>query len=488
VAVLHLTAEYFPYARTGGLGEAVAGLAGFQHARGLPVSVLMPLYRTVREQAPDLEPVGDPFPVPIAHRVEEARLFRIAGPREGPAVYFLEHQGFFNRPGICAEGGVDYPDNPVRFAFLARAAVEALPRLLRTPAVLHAHDWHTALAPVYLRTESATQPLSRDVSTVLSVHNPGYQGYFPRSAVSDIGLSWDLFNWRQLEWYDQLNFLKGGLTFSDMVVTVSPTHAKELRTPEGGFGLDGVFRWLGDRLVGVLNGINQKLWDPATDPQITARYGADDLTGKRRCKSALQRSYGLPQRRRTPLFALTGRLVTQKGLDLILASTNLLHRDAQFVFLGSGERRYEQALVDLAASAPQRVGVQLEFNNRLEHRLMAGADIFMMPSLYEPCGLTQMRAQRYGAPPIGRRVGGLADTIADGEGGFLFDDYTSSAFEAAAFRALALYADRPAWEAIMKAAMRRDFGWTAPADQSRAVYRRALAHHFAPAHHAAATG
>ena len=473
-SVVHVTAEYFPFARTGGLGEAAAGLATFQARAGLRVAVIMPLYRTVRDAAPDLEPVGPAFMVPVGPRHEEARLFRIAGRSSGPRIYFIDHPEFFSRRGLYGEGGVDYADNPLRFAFFSRAAAAVLPEVTPLPAVLHTHDWHTALTSVYLRTLLADQPYAGQIATVLSVHNPGYQGYFPAAVMDQIGLPWDLFNWRQLEWHNQVNFLKGGLVFSDMVVTVSPTHAAELRTAGGGFGLDGVFRALGDRLVGVLNGIDQQAWDPAADRQITARYSAEQLDGKRRCKTALQRSYGLPQRRRVPLLALTGRLVAQKGLDLILGSPNLLRREAQFVFLGSGEPRYEQALVDLASSAPQQVGVQLDFTDRLEHRLMAGADLFLMPSLYEPCGLTQMRAQRYGALPIARRVGGLADTVEDGVTGFLFDAYTPQAFEDAAFRALAVYADPPAWQAMMGQAMARDFGWERTAERYLQVYRRAI--------------
>jgi starch synthase len=328
--------------------------------------------------------------------------------------------------------------------------------------------------PVYLRNTLADQSFASSTTTVLSVHNPGYQGHFPPEVMPDVGLPWSLYNWQQLEWYGKVNFLKGGLTFADFVTTVSPTQARELRTPGGGFGLHDLFHSLGDRLVGVLNGIDQRAWDPASDGQITAQYSAEKLEGKRRCKAALQRSFGLPQRRKVPLFGMTGRLVTQKGLDLILAARDLLDSDAQFVFLGSGEKQYEQALVELASSAPDRIGVQLDFTDRLEHRLMAGADIFLMPSLYEPCGLTQMRAQRYGAPPIVRRVGGLADTVEDEETGFSFDPYTPEAFEEASFRALASFGSQARWEALMRRGMARDFSWERSVSAYLGVYRRAL--------------
>jgi starch synthase len=411
----------------------------------------------------------------MGDRTEEARVFRPSGQRPGPPGFFIEHLGYFNRPGIYGENAVDYPDNARRFAFFALAALTALPRLVTGPVLLHAHDWHTALVPVYLRTTLAGGRLAGAATTVLSVHNPGYQGHFPPETMPDVGLPWEIYNWHQLEWYGKMNFLKGGLVFTDSVTTVSPTQALELRTPGGGFGLHDVFTELGDRLVGVLNGIDQREWDPARDTQITAQYSAEHFDGKRRCKAALQRSFGLPQRRKVPLFGMTGRLVTQKGLDLILGAEELLAQDAQFVFLGSGEQRYEQAMVELATSAPNRIGVQLDFSDRLEHRLMAGSDIFLMPSLYEPCGLTQMRAQRYGAPPVVRRVGGLNDTVEDGVTGFTFDAYTPAAFEEAALRALDGYADTPRWQAMIRRGMARDFSWERSVEQYLEVYRRALA-------------
>ena len=473
--VVHVTAEYFPYARTGGLAEAVAGLAGFQAAAGLDVIAILPLYRTVRDVDCDLEPVGPPFVVSLGGRAEEARVFRVAGPVTGAQVFFIEHLGYFNRSGIYGEAGADYPDNARRFAFFALAALTALPRLTQRRILLHAHDWHTALAPVYLRTLFDQHRWAREASVVLSVHNPGYQGHFGPEVMPDIGLPWELFHWTMLEWYGKVNLLKGGLVFADYVTTVSPTQAAELRTPGGGFGLHGVFVGLGDRLVGVLNGIDQRLWNPATDPLITAQYSVEKLEGKRRCKAALQRSFGLPQRRRAPIFGMAGRLVTQKGLDLILQAHQLLASDAQFVFLGSGDPYYEQALTDLASAAPNRIGVQLDFTDRLEHRLMAGADIFLMPSLYEPCGLTQMRSQRYGAPPVVRGVGGLNDTVEDGVTGFAFDAYTPAAFEEAALRALTGYADAPRWQAMVRRGMARDFSWERSVDQYLDVYRRAVA-------------
>ncbi len=474
VRVVHLTAEYWPFARTGGLAEAVSSLATFQEISGLPTTVVMPLHRTVREAAPDLEPVGPPFAVQVGPQTEHARLFRIAGDPAGPRVFFIEHLDYFNRPGIYGENGPDYPDNARRFAFFCLAALRVLPQIVTAPLVLHAHDWHTALGPVYLRTAFGDDAFYRRVATVLSVHNAGFQGHFPPETMADLDLPQELYNWQAFEWYGRVNLLKGGLAHSGMVTTVSPTHAHELRTPAGGFGLHEMFISLRDRLVGIVNGIDLDIWNPATDPQITARYSADDQSGKLRCKAALQRSCGLQQRRKTPIFGMTARLVTQKGLDLILGGDVCFTTDAQFVFLGEGEHRYETALTDMAAAAPDRIGVELNFTDPLEHRLLAGADLLLMPSLYEPCGLTQMRAQRYGAIPVARRVGGLADTIEDGVTGFLFDPYTPAGLEEAVRRAVDQYADHAAWEKIVREAMGRDFGWERSAAKYLEVYRRAL--------------
>jgi starch synthase len=481
--VVHVAAEYAPYARTGGLGEAVRGLAEAQAAAGTPVVAFVPLYRSVREQAPDLAPLGRPIVVSLGYRDEEVRFFREVHAPPGVRVVFVDIPAAFARGGLYGEGGRDYADNARRFALFSRAVLDGIPRLVAGPVVLHAHDWHAALSLVYARRHPGVHARFHATPLVLSVHNAGYQGHFPPATLHECGLPPELFTPQHLEWYGRLNLLKAGLTHADAVVTVSPTHAQELRTPAGGFGLDGVFRALGDRLSGILNGIDQRVWDPAADAQLSAPFHRDALDGKARCKAGLQRSFGLPQRRRVPLFALTGRLVAQKGIDLILQSRLVWSLDAQFVFLGSGDPGYERGLTALAAARPRHVGVQLEFTDRLEHRLMAGADLFLMPSQYEPCGLTQMRAQRYGALPVARRVGGIADTVRDDETGFLFDDYHPGALDQAIARALARFADPPAWTARMRTAMAQDFGWERSAQQVAAVYARgALRAGAAPGH------
>jgi starch synthase len=479
VGVVHLTAEYWPLARTGGLGEAVSGLANFQAKSGLPTAVVMPLYRMVREATPDLERVG-PLSITLGPRAEDAWLYRVAGDPSGPRVFLIDHPVFFDRAGIYGPNGDDYPDNARRFAAFCLAAVTALPTIAPAAQVLHAHDWHTALAPAYLRTVFAGQPFHDRLASVLSVHNAGFQGHFPPDTMADLGLPADLYDWRGFEWYGRVNVLKGGLAFSDIVVTVSPTHAQELCTPVGGFGLHDMFTDLGGRFVGILNGVDPTIWDPAADPHIAAAYSVNAMSGKRRCKAALQRAYGLPQEPRRPLFGMSARLVAQKGLDLVIGGRLLTTAQAQFIFLGSGEGRYEEALSAAAVAAPDRVAVQFAFTDRLEHRLLAGADLLLMPSLYEPCGLTQMRAQRYGTLPVARAVGGLRDSIADEVTGFLFDEYTSTALEDTVARAVRCYTEPPRWRKLVRNAMTQPFGWERSAAQYLDVYHQALAARSAP--------
>jgi starch synthase len=444
----------------------------------------MPLYRQARGRVAELVPVSEPYEVLVGPRREVAQLFTAgevgppAGVRERrarrrPHHYFIANEYYFDRAGIYGEGG-DYADNARRYAFFCAAALAALPRITGGPLVLHAHDWHAALAPVYLRTWWATHPYFRRVSTVLSVHNAGFQGHFAPGAVPDLGLPWELFNFRQLEWYGRMNLLKGGLAFADAVTTVSPTHAAELRTAEGGFGLHDVFRALGDRFSGIVNGIDQNIWDPTRDPHVGSPFAPDDLAGKRAARAALQRHYGLPERADVPIFVMSARLVWQKGLDLILADTGLFDLDAQFIFLGAGETRYEDALRAREARRPDRVRVDTRFTDPMEHRLVAGGDVLLMPCQYEPCGLTQMRAQRYGVLPLVRAVGGLADTVEDGVTGFVFGAYDAGAFAQCVNRALRTFRDRPAWEAMVRSAMARDFGWERSEERYLALYERVM--------------
>lgn len=480
VQVVHVAAELAPFARTGGLGEAVANLALEQVKAGLKVAVIMPLYPQVREVVSDFVLVGEPFPVITGPRTETAHLLESQSLRarqgEGkPRVYFIANSHFFDREGIYGDKHGDYGDSAQRWGFFALAALNALPRVAEAPVMLHAHDWHAALAPAYLRAYDMGRPFYRKTWCTLTVHNAGYQGHFPTQAMAEVGLPWEFYNHHMFEWHGRMNMLKGGVACADVVTTVSPTHAHELRTAAGGFGLHEHFIAMRERFVGVLNGIDTTDWDPATDRYIAANYSITALANKRKCKAALQNIFGLPQKPGTPIIGMSARMVAQKGLDLILGSPAFLSLDAQFIFLGQGEKRYVDILRELANYAPGRIGVQTNFTVEQEHRLLAGADMIVMPSQYEPCGLTQMRAQRYGALPVARKVGGLADTIDDNVTGFLFDEYTAQAFQNACARAIDHYRYPQVWTAMVKEAMARDFGWHRSETRYRDLYTRAIA-------------
>ena len=462
--IVHLTSEYWPYARTGGLAEAVRGICRYQAAAGSKMAVATPLYRVTRERFPELEPCCDPFEVTVGDRTEMAQIFKNPAAPPNPEIVFVAHGGHFDREGLYGEDDEAYPDNHLRFAFFCRAVLEWLPRLAPHAAILHAHDWHTALAPVYLRTLLDGDPYYDRVATVMTVHNAGYQGHLGPEALVHLGLSPRLFHPDYLEWYGKTNLLKGALAFSDMVTTVSPTHAQ-------------------DRFVGVLNGIDYDVWDPERDPWIEANFGPDDLSGKAACKAWLQERIGLPVREDVPLFGMTARLAEQKGFDILLASTMVAELDAQWIFLGEGERRYRDRLEALTAAWPEKVAAFFDFTEEREHELLAAADFLLMPSLYEPCGLTQMRAQRYGALPVVRRVGGLADTVEDRVTGFLFDEYAPWALTEVVRYAVELYQDRGAWEDRVRDAMARDFSWRASVERYQDVYRRALEHRDRRARH-----
>jgi starch synthase len=438
--------------------------------------VLLPLFQRIRDGNFGLRPASDPFTVRIGHRVEPGRLWEATKDSDGPGVFFLENEDYFGRPGVYGEASQDYLDNHLRFSFLTAAAVQVLPEIApgQDPVLLHMHDWHTALAAVYLRALGKGDPFTDRVATVLSVHNGGFQGHFPREVLGEMGLPYELYSMDVMEWYGRANVLKAGLVFTDMASTVSPSHSFELRTEAGGFGLHHTFLGLHDRLVGVLNGIDYGIWNPETDPVIPANYSAEDLSGKAVCKAALQREYGLTENPSTLLIGMVARMVAQKGMDLILGGRAIRELDAQFIFLGSGEPRFEEALENLAAAHPSRIAVELDFTEEREHRVVAGADALLMPSLYEPCGLTQMRAMRYGTVPLARRVGGLDDTIEDGHTGLLFDDYKPERLDWLIERAIARYQKPATWRDTVEHGMAEDFSWERVVDRYYEVYEQAF--------------
>jgi len=476
--ILMVSSEAVPFAKTGGLGD-VAGALPLALARlGHRVTLVLPRYRNTG----DGEVVAR-APITLAGRTHEAA-FVVHPLAEGARAVLVECPELYDRPHLYGAGNNDYPDNAIRFAFLSRAALEFLGRTGDRPDVVHAHDWQCGLVPVYLRTLYAAHPALGGAATVFTIHNLAYQGLFPPHWVPALDLGWELYGIEGLEFWGRVSLLKGGINHSDIITTVSPRYAKEIQTPEFGFGFDGILRRRGDRLVGILNGIDAETWNPKTDPHLPEPFGPDALDGKRTAKRALLEAMGLPVSPATldrPLIAMVSRLVSQKGFDLLADLADQIPAiDATWVLLGSGEARYEEMWQGLAATHPDRFGVRIGFDERLAHLIEGGADIFLMPSRFEPCGLNQMYSLRYGTVPVVRATGGLDDTIANwnprtGRGtGFKFRDATPESLWAALGKAFAAY-ERPAeWRALQLEGMSRDHSWDVSAREYVKVYEKAI--------------
>ncbi len=468
--LLFVASEVAPWSKTGGLGDVSGALPRALAARGHTVAVVSPRYGSIDALAAGFTRRDSAVRV----RGEATALWVKKG---RPTQYLLEHERLFgSRRGIYGEGGADYGDNAERFTWFARAAL-ALPGAtgLR-PRVVHANDWQTGLVPFLLRHEHGQDPTLAQARTVFTIHNLAYQGVFPKQVIPHLGLPWDVFRHEAMEFYDQLSFMKAGLVFADVLTTVSPTYAREILTPHGGHSLDPLLRQRRAALHGILNGIDVAEWDPATDPHLPVHYSARALAGKARCKTALQRELGLPARIDVPLVAIVSRLADQKGIDLVVAAIpELVARDVQLAVLGSGQRAYEDALLRAAHDRRDRVAVRIGFDEGLAHRMEAGADLFLMPSRFEPCGLNQMYSLRYGTVPVVRAVGGLEDTVEDYDGwrrgtGFKFKEYAPQALLLAVRRAVETYRDRRAWKGIVSRGMAEDFSWDRSASSYEALY------------------
>ncbi len=477
--VVMLTPEVHPYAKTGGLADVLAALPAALLRDDVEVTVCLPGYRTALRAAGATAPIAR-LHVPVASRIEPAELVRVRDAAV-PTV-LVRADRFFDRPGLYGEGGTDYGDNAERFAFFSRAVLEWLRAEPSPPDILHVHEWQAALAPAFLRLDDLYPELA-GLRTVLTMHNLAYQGRFPAR-------NWDLLNLDPryfvpdfLEFYGQINYLKAGILFADALTTVSPRYAREIETPERGEGLDGVLRTRRNRLRGIMNGIDVREWNPATDAHLPVHYDATDLGGKGRCKAALQAELALGVDPGPPLLAVVSRLAEQKGIDVLLgALPGVLERsDVQLAVLGTGEERYERSLRELAARHPNRIAVRIGFAEALAHRIEAGADVFLMPSRFEPCGLNQLYSLRYGTVPVVHATGGLDDSVAEfdpatGMGtGFKFASYSAEALAAAIDRALAVRRAPAAWKRLVANGMAQDFSWSRAAGLYRLLYTEVLA-------------
>ena len=465
--ILMVASEATPFAKTGGLADVLGALPAALAERGEQVAVVLPAYRENRYPRLTREayrnlwiPIGPGYLVDIQQLTEH-----------GVAYYFVQCPALYDRDGIYGTTAGDFPDNHLRFAVLSMAALGVARHLFR-PDILHLHDWQAGLTPVYLREHFRGDPTFIGMKILLSIHNLGYQGLFPREVLSQVALDPRLLNPDQLEFFGRVNFLKAGIGWSDAVSTVSPGYAREIQTPEYGFGLDGFLRRHGP-ITGILNGVDYNEWNPEHDPLIARSYSAGDFSGKRACKQALLAEYGLPQDNLDrPLLAIISRFAAQKGFDILEdAASRLLQEDLNLVVLGSGDLPYETMFRALAQAYPQKVGLQVGYDTGLSHRIEAGADMFLMPSRYEPCGLNQIYSLKYGTVPVVRATGGLDDTIEDGTG-FKFRDYSGDALLDTVRVALRAYQDLDSWTRRMRRGMEKDFSWSASAGEYVDLYKR----------------
>ncbi len=461
-----VSSEATPWAKTGGLADVVGSLPSALQALGDQVAVVIPRYGPI--DLKDTRRVWDHAPVFFGQARFDVAFYQ--APAEFP-LYLVDCPPLFERSGIYGEDGVDYPDNHIRFAVFCRAALNVARFLFRTD-VFHCHDWQAGLVPVYLKTTFSTDPTFLGSKTLFTIHNLGYQGLFPPAALGEAGIDPAVYTPLGLEFFGQINYLKGGIVFGDALNTVSPTYAREIQTHEYGFGLDGALRARADILSGILNGVDYREWDPENDSLIPARYSPSDLTGKRISKQCLLAEFGLPAAAmEAPLLGVVSRFTSQKGTDLIAeAATGIVAEGMYLVAQGSGDPDYEELFAHMAAQFPGRFAVRIGYDNARAHRIEAGTDIFLMPSQYEPCGLNQMYSLKYGTVPIVRATGGLNDTIEEATG-FKFVEYSSQALLAALRTARQAFSNRAGWEAMMRRGMEQDFSWSRSAAAYSALYR-----------------
>jgi starch synthase len=489
--IVFASSEAAPFSKTGGLADVSAALPKALSALGHDVTLITPFYPQQQSHWPaqqlPLQRLDFELEIPVADRQVPAAAYRTGYPQSNVRVLLVDQPSYFDRSGLYQERERDYRDNSERFIFFSRAVLQLAERLQLQPDIVHSNDWQTGLIPALLKAEYADRPGFPHTGAVFTIHNLAFQGQFWHWDMLLTGLDWKYFNWRQMEFFGQLNLLKTGIVFADMVTTVSPTYAREIQTPDYGCGLNGVLSSRQADLVGILNGIDLDVWHPAHDPHLPFTYNADTVTeGKRVCKALLQQQMGLPQREDVPLFGMISRMTSQKGFDLLAdCLPRILQLPLQMVFLGSGDSTYEQLIQRTAQQHPDQVACKIGYHEPLSHLIEAGSDVFLMPSQYEPCGLNQMYSLQYGTVPIVRAVGGLADSVvdaspdrlADGTAtGFCFGPYRSDLLFGQVQRAVEMFPDRVMWRKLQQAGMSRDWSWTRSAGEYLEVYARAQRH------------
>ena len=465
-----ISSEAAPFAKTGGLADVVGALPAALRSCGDEVAVVIPRYRSI--DLKNARRVWDNLAVYLGAVSYPVSIYQ--APAEYP-VYLVDCPPLFDRQGFYGESGTDYPDNHIRFAVFCRAALSVARFLFRTD-IFHCHDWQSGLVPAYLRTTFARDPTFLGCRTLFTIHNLGYQGLFPKTVMPEVALDPALYRPDGMEFFGQVSYLKAGIEFADAVSTVSPTYAREIQTPEFGFGMDVRLRARASVLSGILNGVDYADWSPSADAHIAARYSAQDLSGKAACKRQLLEEFGLPPAAiGRPLLGIVSRFTPQKGADILAEiAARIVAEDVYLVALGTGDAEYEDFFLRMQEEHPGRIAVRIGFDEVLAHRIEAGADIFLMPSRYEPCGLNQIYSLRYGTVPVVRATGGLDDTIEEGTG-FKFAEYSGDAFLEAVRAAVRAFEDQAAWRRMMLRGMAKDFSWKTSAAAYSELYRRLLA-------------
>jgi len=451
--------EVVPFAKTGGLADVAGALPLALEEQGQGTIIIMPRYKAIQEAKFKIS------------RLRPDISYSTIG--RSIKVYFIENEKYFNRDNLYTDKNGDYPDNLDRFAYYCRRTLELLKEINFKADIIHVHDWQAALIPVYLKTTYTDDPFYKSIKTVLTIHNIGYQGLFPKEEFPKLGLDWSLFDMEKLEFFGKVNLLKAGIVFSDVINTVSPTYSKEIQTKEFGFGLEGILAKRKKYLFGILNGLDYSIWNPETDKFIAVNFSATDLNGKSKDKKDLQKICNLPAKSDIPLFGIVSRLAEQKGFDILAQAIDAIcNLNLQLVILGTGDLKYHLLLTDIVKKYPKVISLHLKFDDCLAHKIYAGSDIFLMPSKYEPCGLGQLISLKYGTIPLVFKTGGLADTV-NKDNGFIFQQYKKEELIKAIKDALQAFKDRKQWGKLMQNAARCNFSWDESAKGYIQLYEKA---------------
>lgn len=482
--ILFVSAEVYPYAKVGGLADVAGSLPKALAKFGHDIRVVMPKYKKIEDKARDLTVIDDTLEINMGSiGILEAKINKSIMNQNVP-IYFIENNQYFYRDQIYRTKEGDYPDNPYRFTFFSRAILKMLEKLEWLPDIIHCNDYHTALVPVLLKTEFKDNSLYKKITTIFTIHNLSYQGIFSKVVLDKVGLDKSLYSIDKMEYWGKINFMKGGIMFSEKINTVSPTYGREILTPEYGNGLDGVLRTREKDLFGIINGIDYEQWNPETDPFIKKNYSKNSLKRKLKCKKDLMIDQALKTSHlgiKVPLIGIISRLADQKGLDLVeKALEKIINSGANLIILGTGDAHYHEVFQKMSHRFKENFRVNLKFDSELAHKIYAGCDMFLMPSKFEPCGLGQLISFKYGTIPIVRRTGGLADTVIDCDEhietgtGFVFKEQSINNMLSAIERAILAYRDKKRWNRIVRKVMEQDFSWNNSAKEYAKLYSEAI--------------